>query len=121
MIEFIPQTLLANTGVTAIVGNKIKPAGANQGESLPYVTFQTVSARPKKCREGIAQETIRVQVSAFGKSFGEVQTLYRAIRDALDGAKNTDLTCEWMSANDLPYEPGVAFGIAIDFQLLTNK
>jgi predicted GNAT superfamily acetyltransferase len=120
MTEIIPQTLLADGAVTALVGNRIKPVGTNQGDTFPYVTFQTVSDVPERCREGIAVETIRVQVSAFATSYGQAQALYKAIRNALDGAQNAQVSCEWMNAQDLPHEPGLAYGKAIDFQLITR-
>jgi hypothetical protein len=120
MIELIPDTLLASPAITALIGNRVKPVGSNQDEVLPYITFQSISDVPTRCREGIALETIRVQVTAFAASFRQCQDLYVAIRTALDGASNATASCEWMNANDLYRDEASAHGKAIDFQLITN-
>ena len=118
MIEFIPSTLLNTPEVTGLVGSKIKPVGTNQGGGFPYITFQVVSDVPDRCREGIAVETVRVQVSAYATTYGETQTLYKAIRKALDGKKNGEVYCEWLNAEDMYRDEGQAHGKAIDFELI---
>jgi hypothetical protein len=120
MIEFIPQTLLADASVTALVGNRVKPVGSNQGDAFPYVTFQAVSDVPQRCREGIAVETVRVQVSAFATTYGAVQQLYQAVRAALDNRQDGQVHCQWVNAQDLYREEGDAHGKAIDFKLITR-
>jgi hypothetical protein len=118
MIQFIADTLLASTAVTALVGNRIKPVGSNQGERLPYIVFQTVSDVPERCREGIHTEASRVQVTAYGKTYRECDSIYRAVRTALDGATNGALSCEWMNAQDVYRDEASAHGKAIDFELI---
>jgi hypothetical protein len=120
MIDFIPQTLLAATQVTALVGTNIKPEGTNQGDTFPYITFQAVSDVPTRCREGIAVEVIRVQVTAYATTYRACQELFAAVRAALDGRADERLYCQWESAQDLYRSEGSAHGKAIDFQLITR-
>jgi len=61
-----------------------------------------------------------VQVTAFAATYGGVQGLYKAIRNALDGKKTAVCECEWLGAQDLFREEGDAHGKAIDFQLITR-
>jgi hypothetical protein len=122
MIQFIPQTLLADSNVTAIVQNRVKPSGTNQGDTFPYITFQVVSDVPGRCREGIYTQSIRVQVSVFAKTYSAKEALFEAVKTALDGATGDRVFCEWLNANDLYREPGDkstdAHGKAIDFELI---
>jgi hypothetical protein len=120
MIEHIPNILLQDAAITGLVQNRIKPEGSNQGDVFPYITFQSISDVPTRCREGIAVETVRVQVNAYDVSYGKVQALYQAIRAALDNSQSDILHCQWLSAQDLYRETGDAHGKAIDFQLITK-
>jgi hypothetical protein len=120
MIDFIPTILLADLNIQNKVQDRIKPVGTNQGERLPYITFQTVSNVPERCREGIAVETIRAQVTVIASTYAQTQELYMAVRNALDGSSDHRLYCQWESAQDLYREEGSAHGKAIDFQLITK-
>jgi len=119
MIKFIIDTLLKDAAVTTITGC-IKPVGTNQGDKLPYVTVQMVSAVPTRCRGGVAVETGRVQVNAYATTYSGCQALYQAVRAALDGARDAALSCQWLAASDMYRDEAGAHGKAIDFQLITN-
>lgn len=120
MMKFVIDTLLAHAGVQAMVGPKIYPQTAPQTTLIPYVTCTEVSSPVDRCREGIASETVRVQVNAIGNTYVQTDTLYRAIREALDGATGEEITCEYENARDLQREEGTAHGKAIDFQLIIS-
>jgi hypothetical protein len=120
MIDFIPTILLADFNIINEVQDRIKPVGTNQGERLPYIVFQTVSNVPERCREGIAVETVRVQVTVIAATYAQTQELYMAVRNALDTRSDHRLYCQWESAQDLYREEGSAHGKAIDFQLITR-
>jgi hypothetical protein len=120
VIDFIPTILLADFNIISQVQDRVKPVGTNQGERLPYITFQAVSDTGQRCREGIAVETVRVQVNVIASTYAQTQELYMAVRNALDTRSDHRLYCQWESAQDLYREEGSAHGKAIDFQLITR-
>jgi hypothetical protein len=120
MIDFIPTILLSDFNIINEVQDRVKPVGTNQGERLPYITFQAVSDTGQRCREGMAVETVRVQVNVIAATYAQTQELYMAVRNALDTRSDHRLYCQWESAQDLYREEGSAHGKAIDFQLITR-
>lgn len=120
MIADLIQTLLQSPPVTAIVGQKVFPQVAEQTAIPPYITLFVVSDVPDYCKEGIAGETLRVQLNAIGRTYAQKETLYRAIKQTLDGLKTEQATYIRLTAGDLYREEGDAYGKAIDYQLTTN-
>lgn len=123
MIEptIIFSALTSSPEVTALAGQKVFPVTATQGTTFPYITYEVVSNTPERCRQGIANEAMRVQVSVFATSYKQVHALYKAVRERLEGSLSEAIKSEFLTHNDLYREEGDAYGKAIDFELINIK
>lgn len=122
MIEpsIIYTALSGSTDVTALVQNKIFPVTAAQTTPFPYITYEVVSETPERCRSGITNSSMRVQVNVFALSYKHLNTIYRAVRVSLEGKLNNEIESQFLNQNDLYREEGDAYGKAIDFELITR-
>lgn len=78
--------LIADPGVSGLVGQRIYPIAMPQGTTLPAITYQRVSTvriGSKQGPTGMAQP--RLQINCWSKSYGDAKALADAVRVALDG------------------------------------
>jgi hypothetical protein len=78
--------LLSNaTDVTNIVGTKIFPETAPQGQATPYVVYSVVSNSPSDVKEsGETIDVAQVEIFSVETTYAKAVTLGAAIREALD-------------------------------------
>ena len=82
--------LLAQAGITALVGNRINWLRRPQGEALPAMALQLVSGVPDYLLDGSYSLTeSRVQMDAWAKSFLQAKQIARAVEAALSGQRFT--------------------------------
>lgn len=85
--ETFRDWLVADSGVTSLVGTRIYPVVAPNGADLPFCVFTKVSDVPvvglDTASEGV--RFARIQVSCFGDRYSEAKDVAEAIRQALDG------------------------------------
>ncbi len=87
--------LMADSGVAALVADRIYPAPAPQGAVMPFVTWQRISGLRVQSLggpSGLAQPTIQLDCWAetgtrneTGDGYGQAKALAQAVRQALDG------------------------------------
>lgn len=90
MEEDIIALLLANSGVTSKVGNKVYPGRAPQGTKPVYVTIRTVTGLQNYtmlAASGYVQS--RVQADVYGGTYSAMKLAARAVLAALSGFKGT--------------------------------
>jgi hypothetical protein len=123
MIEpsIIFSALTNSPDVTALVQQKIFPVTAAQATAFPYITYEVVSETPDRCRTGIANTAMRLQVNVFALSYKQLSAIYRAVRNVLDARLSDAINSEFLNQNDLYREEGDAYGKAIDFELINLK
>ena len=78
--------LLSNaTDVTNIVGTKIFPETAPQGQATPYVVYSVVSNSPSDVKEsGETIDVAQIEIFSVETTYAKAVTLGAAIREALD-------------------------------------
>tara|TARA_R110000822_G_scaffold106754_1_gene235123 strand:+ start:853 stop:1245 length:393 start_codon:yes stop_codon:yes gene_type:complete len=86
--------LLSNeSSVSSIVGNKIFPETAPQGQEAPYVVYSVISNTPSNVKEtGETIDIAQVEIYSVETAYSKAITLGEGIRAALDrrvGAFNT--------------------------------
>jgi hypothetical protein len=82
----LAQYLARNSGLNALVGERIYPVTKAQMGALPYVTYQRISTRYVQAHgEYSALPTARVQFNLYAEQFAEVKALNAALNNALDG------------------------------------
>ena len=90
MEEAIIARLLADPGVTAIVGTRVHPGSVPQGTALPAIVFNRVDGAPLYSDDGEAGlETERVQIDCWSDSYSEAKRLARAVRASLSAFAGT--------------------------------
>lgn len=94
----IYNILADDAGVGAQVANRIYPAPAPQGVTVPYVTYQVISVEPHDTKSGVSTvDRFRVQVDTWARNASDAATISAAIRTALDR-----------------YTPGAVSGVTVD-------
>lgn len=93
MEEAVTALLLADAGLTALVGNRIHWMRLPQSvEGMPYVNLQTVSGIRDYHMGGPSGLTQhRLQVDAWGASYGSAKAAARAAAAVLSGHRGTTL------------------------------
>lgn len=85
--ETIFSTLTADSGVTAIVSNRVYPVVIPQKGTLPAITYQRVSGRRENGISGAGElVAVRVQVDCWAESYSSVRALADAASAALIAA-----------------------------------
>ena len=82
--------LLGNSGVTALVSDRIYPLRAPQDTAKPYVVFFVVSSehdRHLHGPSGVVEK--RIQVDAYADTYEAAHAVSEAIRRALNGYSGT--------------------------------
>ena len=84
MEDALIAKLLADSGVSALVSNRVYPVSRPQGTALPAISLGTVSNVPVYTNDGeagIAES--RVQVDCWGATYGSVKAVARAVTASL--------------------------------------
>jgi hypothetical protein len=91
--NIIYSLLTANSGVTNLVGTKIRPMKAAQSDSYPYVIYESISTPSLQTKDGNSNwYKMRFQLSMLATSLSSVQSIATAVRNALDGQNGTIAT-----------------------------
>ena len=86
MEEDLRALLLASSGVTALVGQKVNWGAHPQGHPWPGVVLHLISDPGDHTLDGPTGMTAaRVQADAWALTYGQAVAVGRAIRAALDG------------------------------------
>lgn len=82
---------LANaSGVTALVGTKIRPMRAADADTYPYIIYESISKPANHTKDGNSQwYKMRFQLSMLATSMATVQSIANACRTALDDQSGT--------------------------------
>lgn len=82
------SVLKNNAAVAAICGDRIYPVGAEQGQPLPYVVYQTIASRPitdavqDPSPNTQINETL-IDIGSFATTHDSAEQLSRAVRSAI--------------------------------------
>jgi len=84
--DAIYAKLSGTTAITNLVGTKIYPITAAEGESGPYIIFQTIASTPAQTHAEPAGAIFRlVQFACFASTYEAANALRAAVVAALDG------------------------------------
>lgn len=90
MEEAFIAYLLSYTGLTSLVGTRIRPVIAKQGEGFPCVVVSVVSHLPEYVTQGpVSLADSRVQVDCYGETFAASKAVTRAIKRLISGQRFT--------------------------------
>jgi hypothetical protein len=115
--ETLFSRLQTDPVVSGLVDDRIYPVNQVSDATLPLLTYQRISTTPFPVLNGTTGLlAARIQVSAWGSSYGEAKTLADAVRTALDGQQNTTFENEidrFDNEVDLNY-------VVLDFTVFNN-
>lgn len=116
--------LLAQTGITTLVGQRIYFVRAPQETETPYIAISKIDAPREHSHDGSSQLAHpRFQFSIFADTYGEIKPIAAALQTALQGYTGTMGgaggvfvgNCLYDNETDLdPGEQGL-FGVACDY------
>lgn len=76
--------MLTLTGITTLCSSRIYPISRPQGDSLPALVVQRISGSPEYADDGeVGLEFGRIQVRAWGETYGAAKDLIAAVIDNL--------------------------------------
>ncbi len=82
----IEQRLMADAGVSALVGNRIYPVVLPENCSYPAITYQLITSHETYTNDGpLGEVRARIQIDSWGKRYGQVKAVAQAVRVALNG------------------------------------
>jgi len=78
--------LLADAGVSALVGTRVHPHVIPQDGELPAITYQRISSQREMQMDGpLSLIRVRMQVDCWSSSYSGAKSLADAVRSALNG------------------------------------
>jgi len=116
--------LLAQTGITDLVGTRIHFVQAPQDTETPYLVFQKISGVREHSHDGASGlANPRFQFSAFAETYSAAKGVIAALQTALDGYTGTmgGVGGVYVGAalyedeNDLGREDSGLFGVSADY------
>ena len=80
--------LLANAGVSALIGTRLRPLRLQDNETLPATTYQRVVTTPWNAMSGAhdAAGTL-MQLDSYAEEYADAEAVSEAIQTALDGVQ----------------------------------
>lgn len=88
-IQVIRNALVADAGVTALVGLRVAPLLSAQDTTLPAITLQRISLVPQNHLTGDGDlDAARVQLDAWATTYAEARAVADACRTCLQAANH---------------------------------
>lgn len=117
----IKAVCAANAPLTALVGARVWAVEAKQGETMPYIVWQKISAEPlasMREQNSEADSFNRVQFTVVGSTFESVEEVSAALVAAIDNtAVLTGHPANYEDERDLPSDDPGMYARAVDFSL----
>lgn len=90
MLTALVAELTADSGVSTLVGTRIRPGSAAQSDTLPVVIIDLLGDAPEHHMEGVLGLTFKTfQITSLDEDRIDADALDEAVRQALDGFRGT--------------------------------
>lgn len=87
--KIITELLTGDSTVDGLVGSRIFPILMVEGTLTPALSYTITEMSPNYAKTTWTDDTIHFQVSTFGKSYAESNTVALAVRNALERKAGT--------------------------------
>ena len=85
----LTKLLRENSAVAAIVGTRIFPELAPQGQAAPYIVYSVISNQPSHSKQGVNVDEAQLELFCVGNNYGASNDLADKVRDALSRENQT--------------------------------
>lgn len=87
VIEYL---LSASTGITALVGDRIRISKADQGDVLPYIIYRKSNGSFPKSKDGNSSLAMAIiEVEVYAETYSKLADIASKVRQVLDNQKGT--------------------------------
>lgn len=109
--------LAADSGITAVVADRVYPMKLPNAVTLPAVTYQEISDEPQTALDGTDGKLIRfrMQINCWAASYTAAKTLAELVRIRLQTGAATFKAIPLPSGQDVYEENTKRFGFYRDF------
>ena len=128
--QAIYNILNSNASVAGVVGTRIYPNTAQQGDALPYIVYRKISKLPTDVKDsGTGFDKTRIQIDCFHTTYANCEVLAGYVRSAMDRVKGsygsmTILQTVYEDENDVllgfQEDSDKVYQIAVDFLMITK-
>jgi hypothetical protein len=88
--EGLVAFLLAQSGITTLIGTRIMPAPLRQNVQLPAISYQLISVRDDVLHDGPqGLPDTRIQLDCWADTYAGAKTLAATVKTAVHGYKGT--------------------------------
>lgn len=125
MEENLTSLLLANSALTALIGQRLTWNTRQQGAAVPAVILTVVSNIPDYTHDGETIGTHRVQIDCWAKTFSSAVAVGRAVDAALSGYKGGSFQGIFKDAERQSFETGAEaaerfYRVSLDYMIWHN-
>jgi len=117
MIEIdIRSALLADTGLTSIVGDRIAAMIMNAGELRPYITYQLIGGNRFPTLNGASNtRSARFQINCFSTNYGQAKQIAELVQESIENSSLFDSV--FNGDQDLYESTTKLYYVVIDYSL----
>jgi hypothetical protein len=121
VIEQLLYALLSSTtSITAITGPRIYPLQLPQDPTLPAIEYSFIGGSSSPTFTTRGNKRYRVQIDCWGNTYAEAVTLRSAVKDALDGYSDGQMSILLISPRDFFDHELLQYRAMAEFYILSN-
>jgi hypothetical protein len=103
MEQSLIQRLLSNSGLSALVSNRVHPGSRPQGSALPAIVLNRISGGPGYADDGETGLTnARIQIDCWAATYRQAKLVARAVTASLSDFQGNMTVGENLDLVDLP-------------------
>lgn len=96
----IRAMIVADSPANTLLSGRIYTDRISVGQTLPYAVIQHISTRPNATKTGASEvDFCRVQIDVYGSSAAQADSVFEAIRSAIDYTSETAVTVDGTTVN----------------------
>ena len=121
MIEQLLYSLLSSTSsITAITGQRIYPLVLPTDPTLPAIEYSFIAGTSSPTLTTKGYKRYRVEINCWGKTYSDAVALRSAVKDALDGYSDGNMSILLISPRDFFDNALLQYRAMAEFYILTN-
>jgi Protein of unknown function (DUF3168) len=121
MIEKLLYALLSSTpSIAAITGPRIYPLVLPTDPTLPAISYSFIAGTSSPTLTTKGYKRYRIEINCWGTTYASAVALRSAVKDALDGYHDGDMSVFLISPRDFFDDVLLQYRAMAEFYVLTN-